>query len=290
MFLYYTSEALKDESLILSARQLAGILFKNTVLNTTKDEEWVNLWRSLSLDEIEALKDSLLQALGDEKDEVIRAAGSCISAICILEFPEDKWPDLIVLLCKNINHEFKNIREASLLTLGYIWEELKTNELKREDSDYIISAFIDALEQNKDDPKIIKQTIQGVYHSVKFAIEIFKEGKAAPIMNGIYQTLGDKDTEIRVIAMQCIVEIVRYCYDYLSPFMGDISEHTLNHARGDEEEVQTQAFEVWSSIAEEEIMKKQDGARTKNIIDQAFDMLMELIQEVFQHCNKDEVS
>lgn len=125
---------------------------------------------------------------------------------------------------------------------------------------------------------------------MKFAIEIFKEGKAAPIMNGIYQTLGDKDTEIRVIAMQCIVEIVRYCYDYLSPFMGDISEHTLNHARGDEEEVQTQAFEVWSSIAEEEIMKKQDGARTKNIIDQAFDMLMELIQEVFQHCNKDEVS
>lgn len=74
----------------------------------------------MSLDETLALKDSLLEALADENIDIIRAAGSCIAAVCIIEFPENKWPNLVELLCKNIDHDLKNIREASLLTLGYI--------------------------------------------------------------------------------------------------------------------------------------------------------------------------
>jgi len=120
MFLYYTSECLKKIELKVNARHLAGILFKNTVLNTTKDEEIEELWYKLSDDEREALKTSLLEALGSDEYNVIRAAGSCISAICQLEIPHDRWLNVINILCENIGHELPNIRQASLLTLGYI--------------------------------------------------------------------------------------------------------------------------------------------------------------------------
>lgn len=158
-------------------------------------------------------------------------------------------------------------------------------ELKREDSDYMISAFIESIRINKGDQRAIKQTIQGIYHSVKFSLDIFRESKAQPIMDCIYETLQNEDPEIRMIAMQCIVEIVRVCYEYISPFMVEITDHTFNHARNDEKEVQTQAIEVWASIAEEENTRLLNNQRINNIIDTAFDMLVELLKEAIQDSN-----
>lgn len=118
--MYYTSEVLKNPAENSAARHLAGILFKNTVLNTTKDIQCVALWAQMQENERDTLKNSLIETLGDQDKAVIRAAGSCIAAIASLDIPAGQWNNLIEYLCGYIQHDLENIRQASLLTLGYI--------------------------------------------------------------------------------------------------------------------------------------------------------------------------
>ena len=285
MFLYSCSQALNNHSIHEDARQLAGILFKNTVANSTKDEEWEDLWFKMNQEQRDNLKDGLLEALGSNKDNIVRAAASCIAAVCVLEFPKNQWLDLLNTLCNNASHEVVNYRGASIITLGYICEELLPNEIKKEDSDIIISAFIESLDNNFEHDHLIEATIQGIYHSIKFTVDHFKADQGDLIISKILKATEFKRDNVREIAFQWIVEIVRLCYDYISPFMADISEVTMEAARNGITKVKTQAIEIWSSIAEEEFIREERNLSHWNIIDTALDMLLDMIQETIIDLN-----
>lgn len=158
-------------------------------------------------------------------------------------------------------------------------------ELKKESSDFVITAFLDSLTAHYEDSELIKETIQGIYHSLKFTVSHFKNGQGKLIIDKIIDAANYPNIAVREIAMQCIVEIVRLCYDHISEFMADITECTMNASKKDEEEVKTQALEVWSSIAEEENMREEKNIQHFNFIDTAFDVLIEMIQETIQDIN-----
>ena len=193
---------LKDCSLRDEARHLAGILFKNTVLNKTHDEQCNNLWENLQEDQKDALKNGLLEALGSDKMNVMRAAASAISAVCILEIPHGRWLKVIDILCSNSNHEDMNIRHASILTLGYMCEELYANELSKEYVDIIITAFLESLQENYENNELIEVTIQVIYHSLKFTVDHFQQGQGKVIMDKIIASTSYHDVKVRQIGMQ----------------------------------------------------------------------------------------
>ena len=276
--MYYCIQQLNNPDLKNNARQMAGILFKNTVLNSTKDIQWEDIWNKMDEEQHETLKDGLLEALGANDEAIVRSAASGISAIWSLEFPKKKWLNVLDTLCLNATNEELSFRFASLQTLGYIWEELMPNDFEKKYSDIIISAFIDSLEKNKDYEKLMEVTIQGIYHSIKFTIEHFREGQGGIILDNILPLTSYPSDTVREIIFQWIVEIVRLCYDYINPFMGEISEVTMNATRQDITKVKTQAIEIWSSIAEEENIKEEKGMKHHNIIDTGLDMLLEMIE------------
>jgi importin subunit beta-1 len=285
MFLYYISECLKNPDLEVAPRSLAGILFKNTVLNTTKDDECHELWYNMTAEERDTLKNSLLEALGDLDSNIIRSAATAISAVCFLEIPQNRWPEVLEILCTNIQHEMEHIRQASLLTLGYICEELAKGELKKEQSDFVISAFLDSVDKNQDNTETMKQTIQGLYHSVKFAYPHFEMGQGRIFVDKVLICLGHNDVEVRIIAMQCIVEIVRFFEDHLQPFMEDIMDVTFKIAKSDEKEVTTQAIEVWASICEEELARNRKKIPHHGLIETALSSLLEILMHAIQQLN-----
>lgn len=286
MFLYSMMECLKNEEMRIQSRHLAGILFKNTILNTTKDEECEDVWKRLTSEQQESLKLGSLEALGSSDLNVIRAAASCISAICIMEIPHKRWLEVLNILCTNSNHETLEVRHASLLTLGYICEELMVNELDKSSSEYVITAFLESLEVNESHPDLIEVSIQGIYNSLKFASENFRNGQGGFIMDKVIKKTQYPDSDsVREISMQCIVETVRQYYDYIAPFMADISEVTMKAAREDCTNVKTQAIEIWSSIAEEEQLKEEKGLSHQNIIDTALEMLEPMLEEAIQDLN-----
>lgn len=125
------------------------------------------------------------------------------------ELPNGSWLEVLDSLCSNTTYDDKNIQYASLLSLGYICEELRTDELKKEQADFVISAFLDSLEKNGADPDLTIQTIMGIYHSMKFAVSHFHQGQGDVIMDNVIKATKYPNVEVREIAMQCIVEIVR---------------------------------------------------------------------------------
>lgn len=278
-------EVLKNNEAKPAARQLAGIVFKNTILNTTRDEGIDDLWDEMNEDQRENLKTSSLEALISDDKDVVRAAASAVTSLCIKEIPHGRWLNVIEVLCSNTTHSDFNIRFASLVTLGYICEELRTEELQKQQADYIISAFFESLAQNKNDTDLILKTIEGIYHSMKFAVCHFEQNQGKLIMDNIISATSYPLVNVREVAMQCIVETVRLCYEYIEPFMGDITETTTNATEKDEPQVKTQAIEVWSSIAEEEKARKEDGRHSHNLIGIALDVLIDLIKGCIQELN-----
>lgn len=67
--------------------------------------------------------------------------------------------------------------------------------------------------------------------------------------------------------------------------MKDITDVTLAATENDEPQVKTQAIDVWSSLAEEEKMRMDNGKDHSNIISTAFDIIMEMIFGCIQEIN-----
>jgi importin subunit beta-1 len=95
-------------------RFLAALLFKNTILNTTKENYLENMWRSLDDKLRSDLKYGTLLVLGSNNADARRGAAMCVSAIASIEIPLREWPEIIDQLASNIDHESLNIRNASL--------------------------------------------------------------------------------------------------------------------------------------------------------------------------------
>lgn len=231
------------------------------------------------------LKLSALEALASTEMNIVRVAASCISSICIHEIPKGRWLEVLEVLCSNCTYEDRMIRVASILTLGYICEELMHNELSKDHADFVLTALLESLENNYQDKDIIEQTIQGIYHSLKFTVSHFQDGHGKMIIDKIIAATSYPLVKVREIAMQCIVEIVRLCYPYIKDFMGDISEATLRACDKDETEVKTQAIEIWSSIAEEENMREEKGIDHLGLTNIASNMLIELLMNTIQDLN-----
>jgi len=59
--------------------------------------------------------------------------------------------------------------------------------------------------------------------------------------------------------------------------MKEITETTVDATEKDESQVQTQAIDVWSSLAEEEKVRIDNGEHHFNIIDRALDILVKML-------------
>ena len=73
--------------------------------------------------------------------------------------------------------------------------------------------------------------------------------------------------------------------------MKDISDATILATEKDEPQVKTQAIDVWSSIAEEEKLRMDNGQSQHNFIETAFDMIVDMIIRCIQEItigNEDE--
>lgn len=68
---------------------------------------------------------------------------------------------------------------------------------------------------------------------MEYTREYFEKGDGGVIMNAIKKAYESKDDDISVIATQCIVEIVRFNYEYLNEYMADIHDLTFSICKSD---------------------------------------------------------
>lgn len=163
-------EILKDEKAKSQTRSLAGLVFKNTILNSTKETCLVNIWFEMNEEQRDNLKTSAMSTLGCPDKNVVRSAAQVVMSLSMMELPHGRWRECIDILCTNVTHESHDVRYASLVTLQYIIEELKIGEVDTELTNFIITAFLDSLDQNKNETDLTEMALGGIYHSIKFSV------------------------------------------------------------------------------------------------------------------------
>ena len=73
-----------------------------------------------------------MAGLATEASTVRSQIASLIAAVAQIEIPRGEWTELVTNLCTNASHENVQIRLTSLLTIGYICEELSPEDLTQE--------------------------------------------------------------------------------------------------------------------------------------------------------------
>lgn len=283
-FVYVMAEKLNTPSLPPAARQLAGVLFKNSV----KAGDPEALWFSFSDELKQELKNKILAPLADDMGPVRLSACSCVSTVACLELPRNEWADIIANLCNNSYNDEVKIKESSLKTLGYICEELDSSDLNREQTDLIITALVEALVANTENENIMHIAIEAVLHSLAFAETIFDEGNGGVIIERVVKCAMHPSADVRKTVMMCLAEIVRLYYPHIDNYIGDIKDITFQIMREDEEEVGTLAIEIWCSLCEEEIFLKKRKEDCKDYISKIFKELLELILQLLNDSNIEE--
>ncbi len=90
------------------------------------------------------------------------------------------------------------------------------------------------------------------------------------------------DEDIRIIAMQTLVEIAREEYDSVEFFFDQICKITSEGARGEDQKLGSQAIEFWTSLAEVEYELMKKGGNAKGYINKCCQMLINLNIECIQ--------
>lgn len=71
----------------------------------------------------------------------MRAAATCVAAIAVIEIPPKQW-DILSLLSNNAMLDDFNVRLASIMTLGFICEDINPEFLSVDDLNLILPAVL----------------------------------------------------------------------------------------------------------------------------------------------------
>jgi hypothetical protein len=111
---------------------------------------------------------------------------------------------------------WENTRISSLQTLGFIAQEITEDNLTQEDSNSILGAIVQNILQ-LEPVELVSQALQAFLYFISFIRRnIMLQNERDTILKSLIDTMNNQNIQIRVLAMQGIVEIVRFYYDYLS--------------------------------------------------------------------------
>ena len=63
-----------------------------------------------------------------------------------MELPKKEWPDIIDILISNCSNESEYFRMSSIITLGYISQEIQPKDLTTDEIDKILTGILKNLE------------------------------------------------------------------------------------------------------------------------------------------------
>jgi hypothetical protein len=137
---------------------------------------------------------------------------------------------------------------------------------------------ISGIEKNWEILNLVEIGITGLYRAIGYTREYFKNGKGSIIMDIVYKCMQHENEDVQVIATQCIVEIVRYNYQFIKDYMEGITDATFFQCGNSKSPlVVAQAIEVWTSIAEEETYRKDRGTDHHGLIFTIFNSLKDVV-------------
>lgn len=89
------------------------------------------------------------------------------------DIPQGKWLDCVDILIQNSTHEVFAYKEASIMTVGYMCEELRGVEVPKEITDKFLKAILGRMMQEETDNNIKKIAILALENAIVIAAKSF---------------------------------------------------------------------------------------------------------------------
>lgn len=250
-----------------------------------KDPSFKDLWVSLPAEAKSNIKNFALATLASPKKDARKGAAQAVSAIATIELPLQQWNDIINVLAVNAQGTTLEFKMSSLDTLGYICEEIPEKSLNDIQVNAILSALVTNITPEITNDEVKQTALIALCSSLRFCEKNFKiEYEKSLIIANILGNCASPKYDIRMKAMQCLLEVVRCYYDYIGgTILQQLASTTFQNIRLDtNEDVSLLAIEVWCSICDEEIsrLKANDPILPcMNYIKAAYASLMEILLE-----------
>eukprot|EP00013_Stygamoeba_regulata_P022990 CAMPEP_0177646088 /NCGR_PEP_ID=MMETSP0447-20121125/9588_1 /TAXON_ID=0 /ORGANISM="Stygamoeba regulata, Strain BSH-02190019" /LENGTH=868 /DNA_ID=CAMNT_0019148599 /DNA_START=53 /DNA_END=2659 /DNA_ORIENTATION=- len=250
------AEEMANEKTVPGARQMAGTYIKNALYSDdasifrAKAKQWLDVPAELR----NKIKPLLLQPLASKVSIASRAAARAVSAVATIEIPAKQWIELLDML-RNVvtNPELDmDLRKNSMNCLGSICEHTPSEALA-EHSDKILTAIMTGMRPEAG-TQLISEGARAFYHCIESASKNFSRPKERDlIMTVIHSTCNNEDDDVKVLGLECLVEIARVYYAYLGPYMEGLYNVTIAAIKHEEEEIAKQGVEFWCTLTDAEL-------------------------------------
>lgn len=274
------------------ARQLAGILLKNTLMNLNNEDFLIDVWEKVQDPCKEEIRNNTLGSLASTDKNIRLSASQAVSSIVKLDLPQKRWQSIIEILVTNATNENLAFKEASLTTLGYICDGLDPAHLSTSEVDTILTAIavsMTATETNLD-IKII--AFKSFKNSIKFAKKNFEvQSEREYILRLIFAGCIDQHESIRFESYKLLIDCISHYYDYIELHLTDIGSLTFQTIKNDDIKIGLLALEVWNIIGDIELDRKNNPAPEtpmRGFMNKAINDLLNLLLENIHRVQNDE--
>lgn len=248
------------------------------------------MWGDLSIHTKIVIRDSALGTLASPCKSARKGAAQAVAGIAALELPKSQWHEVIVSLVHNAQGSDSIFKAAALETLSYICEELDKNVLNQSEVDGILSVVVSSFSDSNEIKEIGLKTLQAMIPFCEKNLKVANE--RAILLNKIVENCKSEVEEVRLKAMICLLEVVKYFYDYIDNDGLDLIGYaTIDEIKKKKDDnIGILAIEVWSSICDEEIsrLKRNSAALPcQGYIRKAYPTLLPLLLEALENTSPD---
>ncbi|KAE8149427.1 armadillo-type protein [Aspergillus avenaceus] len=266
-YLVTLGQELANENTQSHIRTAAGLALKNafTFRDVAKLREVQGKWQQqVNPDVKKQVKDLAIQTLGSKDSRAGQSAAQFIVSIAAIELPRNDWPDLMSILVQNVAQGSDQLKQASLVTIGFICEsqDVELRESLAAHSNAILTAVVQGARREEANMDIRYAAIKALSDSVDFVrSNMDNEGERNYIMQVVCEATQADDLRVQAGAFGCLNRIMGAYYEKMRFYMEKaLFGLSIMGMKSEEEDVSKLAIEFWCSVCEEEIAIEDDNA------------------------------
>lgn len=193
-----------------------------------------------------------------------QSSAQFIVSIAAIELPRNEWPELMNTLVQNVTSGTDQLKQASLITIGFICES-QDSDLRQSlttHSNAILTAVVQGARRDEPNQDVRNAAMKALSDSVDFVrSNMDNEGERNYIMQVVCEATQAEDLRIQSGAFGCLNRIMGSYYEKMRFYMEKaLFGLSIMGMKSEEEDVAKLAIEFWCTVCEEEIDIEDENA------------------------------
>ena len=255
-FIFELSSILANEKEVNNVRQLSATLIKNKIQSSS--DMWFNVDENLKTQ----IKNNILATLITTDNIVKKATALCIAGICTVELPNNIWMNIFDTLINTSQNNNTDIKITSLITLGYIFEDIAEKKnyinISKDNIGKITNMYYNILATNNlngdNNIAIMRNCLLSLERFIPFLEGVISDDNMRlTFFNMIKENMLNNDEKIREYSINIFSSLISHYYKYFSNFIDTLMQTLFQIIEKDSDKNKKCCLGVLLAIGEKEI-------------------------------------